>query len=396
LCVTGSIAAFKSPVIARLLLAAGAEVQVVFSRAAREFIGPATFAGITGKPVLGDMFDRGIGGELHVELGAESSLVLVAPASADLLSRLAAGRASDTITATALCARCRVMLAPAMHPAMWAHPATQRNVTTLSDDGRVLWVGPVHGEVANGETGVGRMAEPEEIVSAVIDHLSASDLSDRHLVVTAGPTVEDLDPVRYLGNRSSGKMGFALAARAAARGARVTLIAGPVALPTPAGVQRVDVRSATAMRDAVWHATGTDLSHTDALIMAAAVSDYRPRETFSSKLKRGPAALSIDLVQNPDILAEVGKARHGPRPLLVGFAVETATPERVIANARDKLSSKGVDLVVANHADDALGRDDNRAILVEPDREEPLPRASKGDLADRILDWVARRFTESG
>jgi phosphopantothenoylcysteine decarboxylase/phosphopantothenate--cysteine ligase len=219
-------------------------------------------------------------------------------------------------------------------------------------------------------------------------------LAGRHIVVTAGPTIEDVDPVRFISNRSSGKMGFALAERAAARGARVTLIAGPVRLDTPFGTQRVDVRSAVAMRGAVWQALGPDLANADALIMAAAVGDYRPAETRATKLKRAVKESSIALVQNPDILAEIGHARTSRRPVLVGFAVEADSADKVLAYAKGKLDSKKVDVVVANHADDSFGKDDNRITLVTADATDPLPRLSKIELADHVLDWVARQLQE--
>jgi phosphopantothenoylcysteine decarboxylase/phosphopantothenate--cysteine ligase len=237
------------------------------------------------------------------------------------------------------------------------------------------------------------MVKPDEIVSAAVLRLSPRDLPGRHVVVTAGPTIEDLDPVRFISNRSSGKMGFAIAERAAARGARVTLIAGPVSLATPYGVQRIDVRSAVAMRGAVWQALGPDLSHADALIMAAAVGDYRPAETRAAKMKRGAKESRLELVQNPDILAEVGQARKkGGRPLLIGFAVETDTDDKVVEYARGKLAQKRADVIVANHADDSFGRDDNRITLVTHKGVEPQPRLSKSELSDRILDWMASRF----
>lgn len=394
LAVSGSIAAFKAAIVARLLVTEGAAVQTLFTRSASQFVGASTFAGITGKPVRSDMFDAAVAGELHVDIASKTDLFLVAPATADLLARLAQGRADDLVTATALCSTCPLLVAPAMHPAMWSHPATQRNLATLASDGRVERVGPVYGEVASGEHGIGRMAEPAEILAAVLVTLAPHDLRGRHVVVSAGPTVEDIDPVRFLGNRSSGKMGFALAERAAARGARVTLIAGPCALATPYGVTRVDVRSAVAMRGAVWQALGPDLGAADALIMAAAVGDYRPTETRATKLKRGGDGLKLDLVQNPDILAEIGAARSGRRPVLVGFAVEADTNEKVVAYARAKLEAKKVDFVVANHADDSFGKDDNRASLVTHDRVEPLPRTSKLELADQILALLVRRLEE--
>jgi phosphopantothenoylcysteine decarboxylase/phosphopantothenate--cysteine ligase len=271
---------------------------------------------------------------------------------------------------------------------MWSHPATQRNVATLARDGRVALVGPVEGEVASGESGMGRMAEPEAIVEAALARVARKDLQGLRVVVTAGPTVEDLDPVRFVSNRSTGKMGFAVAERAAARGAEVTLVAGPVTLPTPFGVRRVDVRSAIAMRSALWQTLGAELQGADALVMTAAVGDYRPAEEHASKIKRSGDALMLELVPNPDILAEIGAARVSRRPVLVGFAVETDTDERVVALAQAKLEHKHVDMVVANHARDSFGRDDNRAILVTRTAAEPLGVLAKGELADRILDRV--------
>jgi phosphopantothenoylcysteine decarboxylase / phosphopantothenate---cysteine ligase len=392
LCITGSIAAYKAVLVLRLLLKEGAEVDVLLTQSAERFVGAATFSGLTGRPVYKDMFDPEVGGELHVDLAARSDLVLIVPATADLLARLAGGRATDLVTATALCARSKILAAPAMHPRMWEHPATQRNLATLAVDGRVGQIGPVHGDVASGERGVGRMAEPEDVLAAVLAHFAPRDLGGRHVVVTAGPTVEDIDPVRFVSNRSSGKMGFAVAERAAARGARVTLIAGPVNLPTPYGCQRVDVRSAVALRGAVWQALSPDLKQADALVMAAAVGDYRPAESHSTKLKRKDQNLRLELVQNPDILAEVGQARGERLPILVGFAVEADTDQRVIEYARSKLSSKRVDLVVANHASDSFGRDTNRAILVSPNSADALGELPKTELADRIVDWISARL----
>lgn len=395
-CVTGSIAAYKAPLVTRLLLREGAEVQVAMTASAEKFVGAATFAGLTGKPALTNMFGPAQGGEPHVDLGARSDIVVIVPATADMLARLAVGRADDLVTATALCARCPVLAVPAMHPAMWAHPATRRNAAALAADGVVELVGPVDGEVASGESGIGRMAEPEEIVDAIVARLGRRDLLGLRVIVSAGPTVEDLDPVRFISNRSSGKMGFAVAERAAARGGEVTLIAGPVSLPTPWRVTRIDVRSAIAMRGALWQALGPDLNHADALVMAAAVGDYRPAESHASKMKRsGGDPMRLELVQNPDILSEIGASRRERKPVLVGFAVETGTDDEIARYARNKLDQKQVDLVVANHADDAFGRDQNRASLVSADRYEPLADLPKHELADRILDWVVARLTRT-
>lgn len=389
LAVSGSIASYKAAEVARLLIKGGARVIPLMTRSAQQFLGAMTLSGLCGEAVRSEMFDASFAGELHVELAREADLVLLCPATADLLARLAAGRADDLVTALALCARGPVMAAPAMHPRMWSHPATQRNVALLAEQGCVELVGPALGEVASGESGVGRMAEPAAIAAAALARVGKRDLAPLRIVITAGPTIEDLDPVRFLGNRSTGKMGFALAERAAARGADVMLIAGPVTLPTPHGVRRVDVRSALSMRDALWQALGPELAGADALIMTAAVADYRPAEEHATKMKRTASNMEIDLVPNPDLLAEIGAARSGLTPVLVGFAVETDTDDRVIASALNKLETKRVDLVVANHASDAFGRDDNRATLVTRGSAEALGVMPKRDLSDRVLDRTA-------
>jgi phosphopantothenoylcysteine decarboxylase/phosphopantothenate--cysteine ligase len=388
LCVTGSVAAYKAVEVARLLVKAGARVLPVMTASATRFLGPVTLAGITGEPVSTDMWDPAFPGEMHVRLAERADLVAIVPATADVLSRLAHGRADDLLTALALCARGPLLAAPAMHPRMWEHPATQRNVADLAAQRRVTLVGPVSGEVASGDVGLGRMAEPDAIAAAITTALSPRDLAGLRLVVTAGPTLEDVDPVRFLGNRSSGKMGFALAERAAARGADVTLVAGPVNLPTPHGVKRTDVRGAVTMRHALWQAMGLDLSRADALIMAAAVADHRPAETSASKIKKGDDRVTLELVKNPDLLAEVGTARAGKRPVLVGFAVETERGEALVSYARRKLKDKRVDVVVANEASDSFGREDNSATLVTAEGATPLPTMSKAALADVVLDRV--------
>jgi phosphopantothenoylcysteine decarboxylase/phosphopantothenate--cysteine ligase len=398
LCVTGSIAAYKAVEVARLLVKSGAKVLPVTTASGARFVGPVTLSGVCGEAVATNMWDPAYAGELHVRLAQRADVVAIVPATADVLARLAQGRADDLVTALALCARGPVVAAPAMHPRMWEHPATLRNVAELREQKRVTLVGPVSGEVASGETGMGRMAEPAAVFEAIAAHLGAAgagvgvgagDLAGLRVVVSAGPTLEDVDPVRFLGNRSSGKMGFALAERAAARGADVTLVAGPVSLATPGGrVRRVDVRSALDMRDAIWNALGRDLSRADALVMAAAVADHRPVDVSPTKLKKGDARATIDLVKNPDLLGEVGNARSGRRPVLVGFAVETAGGDALIAYARRKLTDKRVDLVVANEAAASFGRDDNRAVLVTHDTAETLPPASKAAVSDVVWDRV--------
>jgi phosphopantothenoylcysteine decarboxylase/phosphopantothenate--cysteine ligase len=389
LAVSGSIAAYKAVEVARLLVKAGVAVQPIMTAAAERFVGSATLAGICGRVVHRDMFDAHAAGELHVELAAHADAIAVVPATAELLADLAQGRAGDLVRATLLCAECPVVAAPAMHPRMWSHPATARNVRQLAADGRVELVGPVAGEVASGDQGLGRMAEPAEIAAAVLARIAARhDLAGLRIVVSAGPTVEDLDPARFLSNRSSGKMGFAVAARAAARGASVTLVSGPVSLATPRGVARVDVRSALDMRAALHD----HLAGADALVMAAAVADYRVASPSQAKIKRSDAALTLTLEPNPDLLAEIGHARTGERPYLVGFALETASGDELVAHARAKLDKKKVDLVVANRAEEAFDGDDNRILLVTADEVRSLERAPKLVLADAILDRVAARF----
>ena len=395
LVVTGSIAAYKAAEVARLLVKAGATVLPVMTKAATEFLGATTLSGITGHAAAIDMWDKAVSGELHVTLASRADVVCVAPATADSLSRFAHGRADDLVAALVLCARGPVVVAPAMHPRMWDHPATALNVRALEQQGRVRLVGPVVGEVASGEHGMGRMAAPEDIVSAVAAALgppTKRDLAGKRIVVTAGPTVEDLDPVRFLGNRSTGKMGFAVAARAAARGAVVTLIAGPVNLTTPPDVRRTDVRRALDMQAALAATLGPSLDGADALVMTAAVADYRPRVPSDRKLKKEDDHAILELQKNPDLLAEVGARRARKTPVLVGFAVETGAPDEVAAYARKKLAAKKVDLVVANAAADAFGADENVAIFVTAEGDEPLGKMPKATLADRILDFVVAKL----
>jgi phosphopantothenoylcysteine decarboxylase/phosphopantothenate--cysteine ligase len=393
--VTGSIAAYKAAILARLFVKEGARVEVVLTERAKAFVGTATFAGISSRPASHDMFDPRSAGETHVSLTARADLVVIAPATADVLARLVQGRADDLLTATALCARSPVVVAPAMHPAMWGHPATQRNVAQLKADGRVNFVGPEHGEVASGEQGRGRMSEPETILATVRRLLTKPDLLGRHVVVTAGPTVEDVDPVRFITNRSSGKMGYAIAERAAQRGAKVTLVSGPVHLAAPAGVDLVRIRSALEMQRALDEALGADLSQADALIMSAAVADYRLAEVATTKLKRQRETLTLDLVKNPDLLAELGSRRSQLTPILVGFAVETAEDQALIELAREKLRKKRVDVVVANHAAESLGRDDNRVWLVSETEAQLVATAPKTVVAEAILDHLVKRFAET-
>ncbi len=377
----GGIAAYKAVGLVRELQRRGHAVKVVMTEAAARFVGPVTLAGLTGEAPVIDLWDARYSGEVHVDLAAWGDALAIVPATANLMARLANGVADDALGATVLCFAGPVVVAPAMHHHMWRHPATQRNVQRLRADG-VQFVGPVEGPLASGEVGIGRMAEPEVIAEAVDAVLAPSDLAGRAVLVSAGGTQEELDPVRFLGNRSSGKMGFAIAAAAARRGARVVLVSGPTALPDPAGVEVVRVRSARDMDAAI--AARRDAM--DAIVMAAAVADYRPVSPAEHKLKKTDGPLILELVRNPDILAELGAWRTGARPMLVGFAVET---QRLVESARGKLERKRVDLVVANDASVSFEKETNHVVLVDAAGEEELPELPKRAVADRILDRVA-------
>lgn len=376
----GGIAAFKSVQLVRELTRRGAEVRVVMTEAATRFVGPITFAGLTGRPAVTDLWAPDYAGEVHVELGEWGDAVVVAPATMNLLARAVAGQANDALLATLACARGQVFFAPAMHQRMWSHPATRSNVAVLAERGAIL-VGPVTGALANGEIGEGRMMEPDDIADEVESRLAhAHDLGGTRILITAGPTHEDLDPVRFLGNRSSGRMGYAIAGKALRRGAHVTIVSGPVHQPIPSGAEVVQIRSAEQMHAAVM----SRFDQHDVVIMAAAVADYRPDARATHKIKKGDS-LKLELVRTPDILADVGSHRMRRPSVLVGFALETENLERA---AREKLERKGADLIVANEASAGLGGDTNRATLVDANTSTPLPEMSKHALADQILDRV--------
>ncbi|HEY6104429.1 MAG TPA: bifunctional phosphopantothenoylcysteine decarboxylase/phosphopantothenate--cysteine ligase CoaBC [Anaeromyxobacteraceae bacterium] len=385
LCVGGGIAAYKACEVARLVVRHGGRVRVAMTRAATKFVAPLTFQALSGAPVLVDLFDpeaeRVYG---HLGLARSADLLLVAPATADLLARLRAGMGDDAVTTTALAVTCPVLLAPAMNTRMWANPAVQENVAALKARGWQL-VGPGCGELADGDVGEGRLAEPEEIADAAARLLGSRDLAGRKVLVTAGPTREPIDPVRFVSNPSSGRMGFAAARAAARRGAEVLLVSGPVDLPEPQGVRVVRVGTAEEMARAVFaEADGQDL-----FIAAAAVSDYRPKSPSKQKLKKGEGEESLVLSRTPDILATLGERLGGAphAPVLVGFAAET---EDVVQNARDKLKRKRCDLVVANavgRPGSGFGSDRNRVTMVGRTELAEI-EGSKEAVADAILDWV--------
>ncbi|MFE9423088.1 bifunctional phosphopantothenoylcysteine decarboxylase/phosphopantothenate--cysteine ligase CoaBC [Kitasatospora sp. NPDC006697] len=390
--VSGGIAAYKACELLRRFTESGHQVTVVPTAAALHFVGEATWAALSGRPAATETWER-VHEVPHVRIGQQADLVVVAPATADLLAKAAHGMADDLLTNTLLTARCPVVFAPAMHTEMWEHPATQENVATLRRRGAVV-LEPAVGRLTGKDTGKGRLPDPDAIFAAcrrVLDRgAAAPDLAGRHVVVSAGGTREALDPVRFLGNRSSGKQGYALAVTAAARGARVTLLAANTELPDPAGVDVVRVSSALELREAALRAA----ADADAVVMAAAVADFRPAVYAEGKIKKveGQEPAPVALVRNPDILAELSAHRARPGQLVVGFAAET---DKVLENGRAKLARKGCDLLVVNEVGDgkAFGTDTNEAVLLAADGGElPLPLGAKEELADLIWDQVAARL----
>lgn len=386
--VTGGVAAYKAAELVRRLQDEGLDVQVVMTRAAQEFITPLTFAALTGKKVITEMFGADSSAPANVESAIEHmavaqriDLLLVAPATADILSKFAHGAADDFLSTLYIATKAPVVVAPAMNVNMWEHPATQENLATLRARG-VHVVDPDEGYLACGMTGAGRLAATESIVRKVSDVLGLrKDFAGQTVLITAGPTREDLDPVRFLTNRSSGKMGYALAEAAVRRGARTILVSGPVELDAPAGVDWVPVRSTEEMRSAVM----ARAPEATILIMAAAVADYRPAAVHANKIKRSEGRVTLDLEPTADILAEVGRAKG--KSILIGFAAET---DRLLENARDKLQRKGADMIVANDVTQegaGFDIDTNIVTLVLRDgRDVPLPKMTKREVADKILD----------
>jgi phosphopantothenoylcysteine decarboxylase/phosphopantothenate--cysteine ligase len=387
--ISGGIAAYKSAELVRRLRSRGHEVRCALTRSAVSFVAPLTLEVLSGQPVHQEEYlaATGSGEEAHIVAASWAEVLCAAPATAHLLARLALGLGDDFLTTTALAFSGPLVVAPAMHSVMWNQEATRRHVETLKRRG-VRFAGPVEGPLASGEVGMGRMAEPEEIVREIEAAAGGGELAGRTVLITAGPTQEPVDPVRFLGNHSSGKMGFALAAEAARRGARTILIAGPVALATPAGVERIDVVTAREMeREVHAHAPAADL-----IVMAAAVADYRPLRTAEQKIKKEQGLAAIELAENPDILA--GLARVAPRAVRVGFAAETADLDR---NARAKLARKGVDFLVANdvsRSDIAFGSGDNEVTVYRREGEPMfLSRRPKGELAASLFELFTATLT---
>jgi phosphopantothenoylcysteine decarboxylase / phosphopantothenate---cysteine ligase len=385
--VTGGIAAYKAAYLARILRERGAEVQVLMTPAATRFVGPDTFAALTGRPVYSDTFEH-TDEVLHVRLAHEADAAVVAPATANVLAKLAIGLADDLLTSTLLELSKPVVVAPAMHTGMWESPATQENVQTLRSRG-VRIVGPSEGSLAAGDEGMGRMADPEEIAEAVQAAFSGGgDLTGRRVIVTAGPTYEPIDAVRFVGNRSSGKMGFAIATEAAARGATVTLVAGPTHLPDPHGVEVIRLETADEMRREVL----TRFQEADAVVKAAAVGDFRPASPTTEKLKKEAGVPEVRLEPTPDILKELGE-RKGHR-VLIGFAAETGDLE---AAGRRKLQEKNLDLIVVNQVGEegtGFGADMNRALILARDGDdEPVREWTKRELAAAICDRLAKALS---
>ena len=385
--ISGGIAAYKSAYLLRLLIKKGAEVQVVITPNGKEFITPATLAALSGKPVVSEFFAANTGEwHSHVDLGLWADLMIVAPATASTIGKMANGIADNMLITTYLSAKEQVMVAPAMDLDMWAHPSTQRNIATLKKDG-VIIVEPGAGELASGLTGKGRMEEPENIVKAAEDYFkSQQTLQGKRVLITAGPTYENIDPVRFIGNYSSGKMGFAIAGEFARRGAEVTLISGPVSLLTPEGVaRRVDVTSAKEM----YEAATENYPDVDIVVLAAAVADYAPADVSGVKLKReGASEMELRLVRNPDIAATLGERKENQ--ILVGFALET---DHELENARHKMAKKNLDWIVLNSLKDpeaGFMKDTNKVTIVGSNGDvREYPAKSKLRVAADIVDVVA-------
>ncbi|MCB0337992.1 MAG: bifunctional phosphopantothenoylcysteine decarboxylase/phosphopantothenate--cysteine ligase CoaBC [Bdellovibrionales bacterium] len=389
--ITGSVAAYKAPEIARLLIQRGYKVQAVMTKAACEFITPVTMEAVTGNPAVSDFFSRDESiGTGHIRIADWADVFLIAPATAHSLSKLALGQADCPVSSVALATAAPILVAPAMNMNMFVHPATQQNIATLKSRG-VHFVEPEEGDLACGWNGTGRLASPWEIFHNVRRVLADRDFEGKYVVITTGPTREMIDPVRFLSNRSSGKMGVALAREAYRRGARVKLIHGPVHVKVPRDIECVSVVSAQEMREAVMQVAFEAEEKPDIVIMAAAVADFRPKSSQIEKIKKENAPKSIELAANADILAELGERRKDKKPALVGFAVETGEIEDLIGFVRQKLEKKSADIIVGNFAQDAFDLDTNRVWIIDRHgRQEEVSTTYKSRVANKILDTVRR------
>jgi phosphopantothenoylcysteine decarboxylase/phosphopantothenate--cysteine ligase len=378
--ITGGVAAYKAAALARLLVKAGADVRVAMTEAGTRFVTPVTLQALTAQPVWTDLWDPRVrDGMGHIELSRDRDLIIVAPASGNFLGKLAAGLADDLLSTLCLARRCPLLVAPAMNVEMWENPAMQRNLHTLRGDG-VHFAGPAAGDQACGEVGMGRMLEPEAIVEEIEAFFQPKLLAGKRVLVTAGPTEEAIDPVRSITNASSGKMGYAVARAAREAGARVTLVSGPVNLAAPAGVERISVKSAEQMLEAVKQAAPSS----DVFFAIAAVADYRVKDRAAQKIKKGSGGMILELTENPDILATVAAMKNAP--FCVGFAAES---EKLAEHARAKRAKKKIPLLAANLAQAALGAEDNEITLFDDAGEHPLGRGPKLELARKLVAHVA-------
>lgn len=389
--VTGGIAIYKAADICSTLVKLGADVHVIMTEHAQWFVGPGTFRALTGNQVLTGIFDEPEKYEIqHVSLSERADVMLIAPATANIIGKIASGIADDMLSTTVMAATCPVILAPAMNCRMWGNRIVKSNVDHLRSLG-YRFVGPEKGRLACGEVGVGRLAQTDDIIAEVVRAIERKqDLQGVSILVTAGPTQEPIDPVRFVANRSSGKMGYAIGQAAAERGARVILVSGPTSLPAPAGVEVVPVKTASEMLNSVM----VHLPDVHAVLGAAAVADYRPKSPADSKIKKKAEEMTVELVPTPDIVAEVGRQKGGR--VLVAFAAET---ENLLNNARKKLDSKNADFIVANdvsRTDIGFGADENQVTIIGREGQEELPKLPKSEVADRILDHVKKALGRPG
>lgn len=379
--ITGGIAAYKAAELVRLLVKENIQVQVIMTEAACQFITPVTMQALSGKPVFKEMWDASIpNGMPHIELSRSADAIVIAPASADFMAKLAHGRADDLLSTLCLARDCDLLVAPAMNKQMWENPATQRNIAQLQSDGIYL-LGPDHGEQACGEIGAGRMLEPEDLLAMIQTHFQPKLLQGKKILITAGATLEMIDPVRAITNLSSGKMGYAIAQKAAEMGAEVTLISGNTNLKPPSNVTHLSAISADAMYQCVMH----HIVSQDIFISVAAVADYSPAQTSTEKIKKSKSSLTLELKLNKDILKDVA---HLPNPpFCVGFAAET---ENLLTHAEQKRQSKKLSLIVANLVSDGIGKDDNQVVLLDDQGTHPLPKAPKTSIAELLLTHIAK------